>query len=58
MVAKAEGKIVVRANKRVAARIMQASKESVGKREWVVAVEQLARKKTKMKRRTNDEGKR
>lgn len=39
MVAKAEGKTAVKANKRVAARIAKESKESVSAKEWVGAVE-------------------
>jgi len=39
MVAKAEGKTAVKANKRVATRIVKTSKESVGEREWTGAAE-------------------
>ena len=48
-VAKAEGKTAAKAKKRVAARIIEASNESEGEREWVGTVKTAGRKETKMR---------
>jgi len=48
-VAKAEGKTAAKAKKRVAARIIEASNESEGEREWVETVKTAGRKGTKMR---------
>jgi len=47
-VAKAEGKTAAKAKKRVAARIIEASNESEGEREWVETVKTAGRKETKV----------
>ena len=54
MVAKAEGKTAVKAKKRVAARMMKASKESEGEREWVETVETAGRKEDERRKTTRE----